>query len=213
MGRTAARAALAIALLLTAGRGVAAEDTGRPTIYKWVDENGIAHYTTDRKRIPRNLRNKIRGLDEVKAEQAAAGAAGGGSAAAATAPSRYDLYSVRDADELGSGVAGSGVTRGGFQEGEDPLGDGDLGTVDPSPDPAVVARRNEIDQQIADLEAELAEDELRLKQLISQARQVEGQPAPLYGMPELEELARRFPKLQAQIATLRAERRRLEGTP
>jgi hypothetical protein len=30
-----------------------------PTIYKWVDENGIAHYTTDRERIPRVIRDRV----------------------------------------------------------------------------------------------------------------------------------------------------------
>jgi len=30
-----------------------------PTIYKWVDENGIAHYTTDRDRIPSAIRDRV----------------------------------------------------------------------------------------------------------------------------------------------------------
>jgi len=40
-----------------------------PPIYKWVDSNGIAHYTTDPERIPKALRNKIRPLE--RAAQAA----------------------------------------------------------------------------------------------------------------------------------------------
>jgi hypothetical protein len=36
--------------------GVQAES---PTIYKWVDENGIAHYTTDRERIPSAIRDRV----------------------------------------------------------------------------------------------------------------------------------------------------------
>jgi prefoldin subunit 5 len=74
----------------------------------------------------------------------------------------------------------------------------------------MLARRNQLDQQIAGLEVELAKEERRLKELISVAKEVDGQPAPLYGVPELEELARRFPELQGQIAALRAERRALE---
>lgn len=31
----------------------------QPTIYKWVDANGVAHYTTDRNRIPSALRDRI----------------------------------------------------------------------------------------------------------------------------------------------------------
>ena len=30
-----------------------------PTIYKWVDENGIAHYTTDRDNIPSAIRDRV----------------------------------------------------------------------------------------------------------------------------------------------------------
>jgi hypothetical protein len=30
-----------------------------PVIYKWVDEHGIAHYTTDRDRIPSSLRDRV----------------------------------------------------------------------------------------------------------------------------------------------------------
>ena len=30
-----------------------------PVIYKWVDEHGVAHYTTDRSRIPAAIRNRV----------------------------------------------------------------------------------------------------------------------------------------------------------
>ena len=73
MRRPAACAALSIWLLGLPA--LAAEETERPTIYKWVDENGIAHYTTDKKRIPKNLRNRIRDAEEVKRERAEAAAA------------------------------------------------------------------------------------------------------------------------------------------
>ena len=254
MRRLGAAAALAIPLLCAGASHAAEEEPGRPTIYKWVDENGIAHYTTDRKRVPRNLRNRIRDVDEVRAEQAApppatspaaappatgvagaappakptappatdtsagtttaaAGATAAGAAAGTSSPAPYppltgpptrsDIYSVQDA---GSEPAGGSVREGDFRDGEEPL-------LDDPPrmlDPAMAARRHELDQQIAGLEAELAKEERRLKELISVAREVDGQPAPLYGVPELEELARRFPELQAQIAALQAERRALE---
>lgn len=35
-----------------------------PTIYKWVDENGIAHYTTDRNRIPSAIRDRVESVAE-----------------------------------------------------------------------------------------------------------------------------------------------------
>lgn len=31
----------------------------KPVIYKWVDENGVAHYTTDRSRIPAAIRDRV----------------------------------------------------------------------------------------------------------------------------------------------------------
>jgi hypothetical protein len=272
MRRLGAAAALAIPLLCAGASHAAEEEPERPTIYKWVDENGIAHYTTDRKRVPKNLRNKIRDVDEMRAEQAipppppapappatgvagatppppappsagapagtasatdtftgtgtapptgaaagtatvAAGATAAGAATGTTSPAPYppltgpptrsDIYSVQDA---GSEPEGGSVREGDFRDGEEPLIDGE-----PAPlDPAMLARRNELDQQIAGLEVELAKEERRLKELISVAKEVDGQPAPLYGVPELEELARRFPELQGQIAALRAERRALE---
>jgi hypothetical protein len=30
-----------------------------PTVYKWIDEHGVAHYTTDRGRIPSSIRNRV----------------------------------------------------------------------------------------------------------------------------------------------------------
>jgi len=283
MRRLGAAAALAIPLLCAGASHAAEEEPERPTIYKWVDENGIAHYTTDRKRVPKNLRNKIRDVDEMRAEQAippppppapapappatgvagatppppappsaaapagtasatdtftgtapatdtftgtapptgaaagtatvAAGATAAGAATGTTSPAPYppltgpptrsDIYSVQDA---GSEPEGGSVREGDFRDGEEPLVDGE-----PAPlDPAMLARRNQLDEQIAGLEVELAKEERRLKELISVAKEVDGQPAPLYGVPELEELARRFPELQGQIAALRAERRALE---
>lgn len=278
--RTAAGSALLG--LAFVGRSLAA-DVSPPTIYKWVDENGIAHYTTNKKRIPRNLRNRIRSVDEVKREQekaeraaapsaAAAASAGTGAgtadagspdvesealgdqtfregplgteaapgaepepptptfppagpAATAAAPvtpqlpppspplsgtsvggpaSGTDIYAVRDAGDDRGTTAGLPDAAGGG----DPL-------FEPEPseggstDPNAAARVNEIDGLIAGLEAELAKDERRLKELISGARMEQGKPAPLYGVPELEELAHRFPKIQGEIAALRAERRTL----
>lgn len=273
--RTAGGAALLG--LAFAARSLAA-DASPPTIYKWVDENGIAHYTTNKKRVPRNLRNRIRSVEEVKREQeearearaaraAAPTAATAGTAAAAVdapeveseelgdqtfhegplgtqaspdvepptpispappaaaaaapvtpqapsppvarasgggPPSGTDIYAVRDAGDDRGTTAGSPEVAG-----PNPL-------FEPEPsegasvDPNAAARLEEIDGLLAGLEAELAKDERRLKELISGARMEQGKPAPLYGVPELEELAHRFPKIQAEIAALRAERRALD---
>jgi hypothetical protein len=229
MRRAPLRAALALVAFALAVASAAAEESARPRIYKWVDENGIAHYTTDRGRIPSNLRGRIRDADSARGAPAPAGDATttdapaaatdtgsgapvsdtGGAAPAAppapsapspgtstprgtAAPARAEQWSLRDAGPAEPEVRGTGT---------------------PEPDPDRIARARELETQIADLEAAMAKDEERLKELIGAAREVEGQPAPLYGVPELEELAKRFPKLQADLSALRAERRRLDEEP
>lgn len=53
-----------------------------PVIYKWVDENGVAHYTTDRERIPASIRDRVtqagdakRGADWLQSDAGPPGAA------------------------------------------------------------------------------------------------------------------------------------------
>lgn len=57
-----------------------------PTIFKWVDENGIAHYTTDRDRIPSAIRDRV---------ESVATKSKSGAPAVAGQPSREDV--MRDA--------------------------------------------------------------------------------------------------------------------
>jgi hypothetical protein len=83
-------ASLAIALSLAplATRASAeSEDASAttPVIYKWVDENGIAHYTTDRARIPGEIRDRVESRNEVATKNPAS----------AGQPTREDL--MRDA--------------------------------------------------------------------------------------------------------------------
>jgi len=64
----------------------AAAQAESPTIYKWVDENGIAHYTTNHDRIPSAIRDRVESV-AAKPLPAAASVAG--------QPNREDL--LRDA--------------------------------------------------------------------------------------------------------------------
>ncbi len=132
-------------------------------IYKWVDENGIAHYTTDRERIPSSLRDRI-------PEQA---------------PPRDEDWARSDVTSEAPAAEAPAV---------------DAGPDAPSPasaDPALEAR-------IAALEAEIARDEEQLKALISDAERARG--TDLAEDPAFRELARRLPKLQADLRTLRDRR-------
>jgi len=315
-----------VALLLAAPLGCASEEgpPGEPpTLYKWVDRNGVAHYTTDPDRIPSNLRHRIRDLEdqprmasrppgepggEPSAGQdpmspaPAAAASDGAREAAGAEPTREARPASRAsaapasegrradgpgtetpaaqttaAEEPGAEAprtaeapaaaagapgaapadapaptasapstpreAGEDVTRPALREAPEPTtrgapqvaarepgrpearrgagepaerGDagagaapGEAGGGEASP--ASRGRRAELDARIAELEAELEAKEERLKALISETQApADGAPAPLYDNEELESLARSFPKLQADLAALRAERRRLE---
>jgi len=48
-----------LTLALGAAPAVAQEGDAPPRIYRWVDENGVAHYTTDEDRIPASLRRRF----------------------------------------------------------------------------------------------------------------------------------------------------------
>jgi hypothetical protein len=89
-----ARLLLPIALLLFAVGALAlgaAAHAEAPVIYKWVDENGVAHYTTDRGRIPSAIRDRvIQGGEAARSAdwlQRDAGPSAAPPAAAATPPS------------------------------------------------------------------------------------------------------------------------------
>jgi hypothetical protein len=58
---------LALALFFAVA-GSAEEDAAQPRIYRWVDENGIAHYTTDLENIPDELRDQPLRREEVSAQ-------------------------------------------------------------------------------------------------------------------------------------------------
>lgn len=58
---------LALALLLASAAALA-EESASPRIYRWIDENGIAHYTTDLERIPEELRDQPLRREEISAQ-------------------------------------------------------------------------------------------------------------------------------------------------
>jgi hypothetical protein len=49
---------LALGCLLLATAALAEESGAPPRIYRWIDENGVAHYTTDLERVPEELRDQ-----------------------------------------------------------------------------------------------------------------------------------------------------------
>jgi len=257
-------AALLLALPLGCASGAGtSEET--PTLYKWVDQNGVAHYTTDPERIPSNLRHRIRDLEDEprlasRPPRDAGAEASAGEDTAVRVPGASSPDAPRDAAEAERARAsepssassdapsaapgdepttaasedGEAVTRPSLREAPEPAtrgapeiaarapggpgarrGDGARAAPENADgseaEPMPRGRRAELDARIAALEAELDAKEERLKALISETQEpADGEAAPLYDNEELRSLARSFPQLQADLADLRAERRRLE---
>jgi hypothetical protein len=213
-----------------------AQTTETTRVYKWVDENGIAHYTTDPDRIPDALRNRIESLDR------------GGRAepeAPAPEPRAAELPPVEPpagiptgADEAAPAEAAAGA---GEPAPESPApaiavpeprtspapSRVDWATRDVVPDApssaallkggvaltpeqkeTLAAEREALDARIAELEAAIRRDENMLKDLISEPDL--DADTPIFDRPEFLEISQRLPELQAELDALRSQRAQLE---
>ena len=113
----------------------AAADEEKPRIYRWIDADGIVHYTTDLERVPTSLRGRIAAPPPQAPEAAAAPVRGQGP----------DLWLERDRPPDASEVEVIGES--GFA----------------ADDPARQARIDEIDARIETLRESIAADEEALK--------------------------------------------------
>jgi hypothetical protein len=182
---------LASLLLLPLG-AVGADDEAEqevreaPSIYKWIDENGIAHYTTDRSRIPSGLRRRIEQLDSspkpLAREEATAaapefdegeatGAAAGATAAAASTRSKrkprgdsFDAWASRNRPAT---IERDAWDDGTFSSDPDAPGEAAPPPLTAEEIAALDAEREEIDSRIIELEAEVTVTEDVLKEWVS----------------------------------------------
>ena len=168
-------------------------------VFRWVDELGVTHYTTDRGTIPRRFRGDAQPLEASPAARAAPSANPAPTAAtpplplpdapAPTAPAPTATVpsaavpgaSERPAPELAPSSA--------------PVFPGPATTPSISPEDPRAA-------EVADLEARIAADREQLRQMISTKR---WDSAELASDPSIREIAERLPRLQAELAALRAE--------
>jgi hypothetical protein len=196
-----ARAVVSCALLLVATAAPAQQESGgseapRARVYRWIDENGIAHYTTDPERIPSRLRSSV-GLPrpgETPPAPRAAPSAPAPSGAAPTNPLAMD----RAPGGSPGAPARSSAASNDFEEG-------------PSAGAAASgAERADLDARIAALEAEIAADEEAIQAMISAAEP--GPGALAADDPAFREIAQRLPKRLADLRALEQERARL-GEP
>jgi hypothetical protein len=67
------RATASLWIVLALASPLAAEEDGSPPrIYRWIDQNGVAHYTTDLERVPEELRDQPLRREELSASAPAA---------------------------------------------------------------------------------------------------------------------------------------------
>jgi hypothetical protein len=191
-----ARAVVCGALLVVASDAPAQQESTeapRPRVYRWIDENGIAHYTTDPERIPSRLRDAV-GLPR-PGETPPAPRTDLAAPAATGAASANPLAMDRAAGRGSAAPAGPG---GDFAEG--PAAGAS----------ASGAQRADLDARIAALEAEIAADEEAIQAMISAAEP--GPGALAADDPAFREIAQRLPKRLADLRALEQERARL-GEP
>jgi len=208
-------AAGALGVLLAPSALLGQERDEKPRIYRWIDENGVAHYTTDPDRIPGGLRGPVRRDASVPdpAREAQAPAAEPEAAprevatpTRRTPPTEVESWARRDRP---TGVAEDVWSEGGA---ETPA----LAATAPAPSPQERAREeavererlDEIETRIDELEAEVAAHEDALKSFIS-APESEG-PLARSGDPEFRAIAERLPQHLAELRALREERASLE---
>jgi hypothetical protein len=204
-----------------------------PTIYKWVDTNGIAHYTTELGRVPRSVRGSVRALGNGGGTPGDAFAARDASpdappdpVAPGAAPATEPGSAQTEWDQGSAGAAAAAATPAaggsdGFAETDRPAElPGDAGqpaappqTASAEPAAAVAAevdpaRAGDLDARIAALEAEIASDEEALKGFL--AAPAPGDPGQIAYDPSFREVAERLPKRLAELRTLESERAQLD---
>ncbi len=179
-------AALAVVAATPPCLSAASEGDPAPRIFKWVDEHGIAHYTTDESRIPRSVRRRLRSLPEVATP-----------APASPAP-EPDLIGPRpETPEHPEAWVTRNAPPRPTEEEQEAAADAEL-----------AARLSEVDAQIAGLEGEIADREEQILALLAAA-----QGDTLREDPAFRALAEELPALQADLEALRERRVAIATNP
>jgi hypothetical protein len=195
---------LLVAVALVAGflpgLARAAEDAAPPRIYRWIDENGIAHYTTDPERIPKSLRRRY-GLpaEPLRNEPLAARAP-----AAAPEPSTGpEAWAAQEKSVEPATPAAVNAAPPEWSEGE---------TADVAAAAPAAARSGErleaLELRIAELSAAIAADEDALSGWIADPANAD--VVALADQPDVRAVAERLPKRIQELEALRRERDALQ---
>lgn len=207
---------LLLALALGLGPSLASAD-----VFRWVDELGVTHYTTDRDTIPRRFRAEAHPIEASPAPLAPPSArpapaeasplptAPTPSAPAPSAPA--PSVAVPSALVPSAEVPGTTLPSAPVPSAEVPSA-----VVNPAPEPVPsaaptfpgppttpsISPDDPRAAEVAELEARIAADREHLRQMISTKR---WDSAELASDPSIREIAERLPRLQAELAALRAE--------
>jgi hypothetical protein len=186
--RHALRLLLALALCLAA-------QNSRADVYRWVDELGVTHYTTDPETIPRRHRDSAHAIVARPTRRPGPRISNAPSKAAAPLPSAPAPISPEPSspEPTSPEPAAARATP--------PAPTGPPVFPGPPLTPAL-APGDPRGAELADLEARIATDRETLRQLISTKR---WDSAELASDPGVREIAERLPRLQAELEALRAE--------
>jgi hypothetical protein len=191
-------AVAALLLVATAGPAVSQEERTRPLIYKWVDTNGIAHYTTNPDDIPSALRDRLDAVRRDRGERTPE--------PAIDPDDPWAEVSVEEPDDLW-------VVQDSLGTAEEISADDPFGTS-PAVDRAEESRRRAelqaLDQQIEQLQAQISADEEILKTWITNP---DVSPVMAADDPEFREVALRLPRLHGDLAELEQKRSEMGGAP
>ena len=192
-----------------------ADKAPAPTIYKWIDENGVAHYTTDRDRIPRELRNLVGKLGPPDAALKRTPVEPSAPSRPAPSAPEFDAgeqWAVRDRsferprDAWDEGDPYGHLPVPQLEEGEE----GDV-FVSEAEQEDRRQRLEDLDERIASLQTDIAASEEALKALLVIPVPEGGGPLAMADDPTFREVADRLPKLLTDLRTLEDERAQLRA--
>jgi hypothetical protein len=207
------RALLLLALGSTPAAASAAEEgeaPAPPRIYRWVDANGVAHYTTEEDRIPPSLRRRF-GLPTQPLERKPVDARAPGAETPAPAPAEpsagVDAWVSQERGAAPAAAAPEGAAPAApapeWNDGEAALPPVSANAADGA------TRLAEIELRIAELSAAIAADEDAISAWIGDPQG--GDAVELGQKPEFREIATRLPERIQELEALRRERDALES--
>ena len=172
----------ALPLLLTLALGLA-PSLASAEVFRWVDELGVTHYTSDRDTIPRRFRDDAKTIEPTPTPRTARRVRRASSAV--TPPLPLPSAAI---------PAALPATETALRR-PTPVFPGPIATPSLRPgDPRGT--------EVAELEARIAADRERLREIISTKR---WDSTELASDPSIREIAERLPRLQSELAALRAE--------